>query len=220
MRVAVLLPTFNEAESIKEMIERVRKVDGSYAIYVVDSGSTDGTAEIASKNGARLMTLEKRGKGIAIKKAFSEIEEDVVVLLDSDASYAPEEIPLLLSRMKDCDVVVGSRFEGEIEKGAMKPINKFGNRMLTLMANALYWKPVSDVCSGFWAFKKDAYKKMVIDAPHFSLEANFYAECARLGLKLCEVPISYAVRQGETKLTVMHGIDIGLYLVKRRFIGP
>ena len=70
MRVCVLLPTLNEAESIAEMIERVRKVDPSYVIYVVDSGSTDGTAEMARAHGAKLITLDVRGKGLAIKKAF------------------------------------------------------------------------------------------------------------------------------------------------------
>jgi glycosyltransferase involved in cell wall biosynthesis len=217
MRVAVLLPTLNEAESIAEMIERVRKVDGSFEIYVVDSGSTDGTPEIALKMKAKLISLDKRGKGIAIKKAFSEVDADVVVLLDSDASYLPEEIPKLIAALDGCDVAVGSRFKGTIEKGAMKSLNRFGNQMLTLMARTIYGKPISDVCSGFWAFRKDAYLRMVIDAPHFSLEANFYAECARLNLGMCEIPISYKVRQGETKLTIMHGIDIGAFLIKRRF---
>ncbi len=175
--MCVLLPTLNEAESIADMIARVRKVDSSYEICVVDSGSTDGTVEIAKNAGARLITLDVRGKGLAIKKAFSEIDSDVAVLLDSDTSYAPEEIPRLLKALEGCDVVVGSRFKGKIEKGAMKTMNRLGNMGLTAMANALYWKPVSDMCSGFWAFRKEAYKKMDIDAKHFSLEANFYTEC-------------------------------------------
>ncbi len=217
MSVCVLLPTLNEAESIKDMIDRVRKVDPSYSIYVVDSGSTDGTAQIAVNAGVKLISLAERGKGLAIRKAFQTIEEDVAVLLDSDTSYAPEEIPALVEKLKGCDVVVGSRFSGKIAQGAMKSVNRLGNRMLTFEARVIYGKKTTDVCSGFWAFRKEAYKKMKIDAPHFSLEANFYVECAKKGLSLREVPISYGNRRGTTKLTIFHGLDIGFYLLKKRF---
>lgn len=215
--VCVLLPTLNEAGSIKEMIERVRKVDSAFTIYVVDSGSTDGTVKIAEECGAKLITLEKRGKGLAIKKAFAFISEDLAVLLDSDASYFPEEIPVVLGALGKCDVAVGSRFRGRMENGSMTTLNKFGNRMLTLLASLLYGRRISDVCSGFWAFRKSAYKRMAIDAPHFELEANFFAECAKKGLSLCEVPVSYGVRQGESKLSPLHGLGIGWYLLRKRF---
>lgn len=217
MKVCVLLPTLNEAESIEAMVARVRGVGPSYRICVVDSGSTDGTAELARKAGAELISLAERGKGLAIRKAFAAINDDAIVLLDSDASYAPEEIPLLLKALERCDVAVGSRFAGRIEAGAMKGLNRFGNRMLTLIANLLYWKKASDVCSGFWAFRKKAYKSMEINAPHFELEANFYVQCARKGMLLCEVPISYGKRKGETKLNALHGVSIGAYLLMERF---
>lgn len=218
MKICVLLPTLNEVESIGEMIERIKRTDPAYVIYVVDSGSNDGTLEIARKAGVNIITLKERGKGFAIKKAFAEIEEDVAVLLDSDTSYAPEEIPYLIEKLDSCEVVVGSRFKGRIEKDAMKTINRIGNQLLTLIANILYGKRFSDICSGFWAFRKAAYKKMDINARHFSLEANFFVECAKKRMKLCEVPISYRKRRGETKLNVFHGIEIGLYLVSKRLI--
>lgn len=216
MTVAVLLPTFNEAESIEEMIKRVRKVDKDYDIYVVDSGSKDGTVEKAKGMDVKVITLSDRGKGIAIKKAFSEIDTDFLVLLDSDTSYAPEEIPLFLKQLENCDVVLGSRFNGEIEKGSMTGMNRFGNKALTFIASTLYGGRITDVCSGFWAFSKKAYKSMDIDAKHFSLEANFYIECSKKKLRVCEIPIRYGVRKGETKLNVMHGFDIGLYLIRKR----
>jgi dolichol-phosphate mannosyltransferase len=219
MNIAVVLPTFNEAESLGEMIRRIRLVNKDYEIYVVDSNSTDGTPEIAKQEGIKLISLNERGKGIAIKKAFSLIESDILVLLDSDASYLPEEIPKIISALDKCDVVVGTRFKGKIEKGAMRTTNKLGNVGLTTLANVLYWKPISDVCSGFWAFRKNAYKKMTIDARHFELEANFYVECAKKKLGLCQVPITYVMRKGETKLNILHGLDIGGYLITRRVSG-
>lgn len=216
MSTCILLPTYNEAGSIREMIERVRKV-GDFSIYVVDSGSTDGTVEIAKASGASIILLKKRGKGIAIKEAFEKIDDDLAILLDSDASYLPEEIPVLLKALETCDVVVGSRFRGKIEDGSMKPLNRIGNQMLTSLGNLLYGKGKSDLCSGFWGFTKKAYKSMVIDAPHFELEANFFAESAKRKLEFCEVPITYGVRQGETKLSPLHGLNIGLYLILKRF---
>jgi glycosyltransferase involved in cell wall biosynthesis len=216
MRVCVLLPTLNEAESIAEMIDRVRKVDASYIIYVVDSGSTDGTADIAKTHGARLITLNVRGKGLAIKKAFQDIDEDIAILLDSDTSYLPEEIPKLIKALEGCDVVVGSRFKGKIEKGAMKSLNRFGNKVLTNTASILHGKPISDICSGYWGFRKDAYKKMDINARHFSLEANFYVETVKKKLKLCEIPITYTQRRGETKLRLSDGLEIGTYIITKR----
>lgn len=220
MMVCVLLPTYNEAGSIQEVIERVRQADSSFMVCVVDSGSTDGTAELAKKAGARLIPLEKRGKGIAIKKAFEEIDADVIVLLDSDASYFPEEIPALLRQLEGCDVVVGSRFAGTIEEGSMKSLNRFGNRVLTRLANIFYGKKNTDICSGFWAFSKKAYKNMNIDARHFELEANFFVQCAKHGFKLSEVPITYGVRQGAAKLSPLHGLGIAWYLFSRKFTGP
>jgi dolichol-phosphate mannosyltransferase len=214
--VAVLLPTLNEVASIKQMISKVRTINPDYNIYVVDSGSTDGTVDAVAQTGAKLISLKIKGKGLAIKKAFEEIDEDVAVLLDSDMSYFPEEIPLLIRQLDRSEVVVGSRFKGDIEDGAMSSLNKFGNQRLTDMAKIIYGREISDVCSGFWAFRKDAYKKMNITAPHFSLEANFFSEVSNKGMRLAEVPIRYGKREGETKLNPLHGIDIGLFLIKNR----
>ncbi|MEW6036064.1 MAG: glycosyltransferase family 2 protein [Candidatus Micrarchaeota archaeon] len=217
MRLCVLLPTFNEAESIGQIIDRVKKLEGGYRVCVVDGGSSDGTVDIAKGKGAAIISINKRGKATAIRKAFSDIEDDIAVILDSDASYAPEEIPLFIRALESCDVVVGSRFRGRIAGGSMPFLNRLGNRALTAMANALYGKRISDVCSGFWAFRKRAYKAIEVNSKHFELEANFYAECAKKGIGICEVPITYGARRGKTKLSVLHGFEIGAYLALRRF---
>jgi glycosyltransferase involved in cell wall biosynthesis len=217
MSSCILLPTYNEAESIKELIGRVWAVDRAFRVVVVDGGSDDGTVEIARKMGAEVIAFNRRGKAMAVREAFSRIGDDYLVLLDSDKSYQPEEIPALLGALKNCDVAIGSRFLGTIEAGAMAGLNRFGNRALTLLANALYGKRISDVCSGFWAFRKRAYKAIVVNSEHFELEANFYVFCAKSRVGLCEVPVSYRSREGKTKLSPVHGIGIGLYLLKNRF---
>jgi glycosyltransferase involved in cell wall biosynthesis len=211
----VVLPTLNEAGSIKDMVRRVRKANKDYEIYVLDSGSTDGTGSLAAKAGAKVISVP-RGKGVAIKAAVAQLHHEVMVMLDSDSSYLPEEIPLFIEKLKSCEVVVGSRFRGKIEPGAMRLTNYIGNLLLTSLANAIYGVPVTDLCSGFWAFRRNAISKMEITAPHFTLEANFYSECAKKRLKLCEVPITYSRRSGQSKLQISDGLKIGAYLVRSR----
>ncbi len=218
MRVAVLLPTMDEAESVGDVIRGVRNAGKDFSVFVVDSGSTDGTREIARRSGAKVISVEGRGKARAIGRAFAMVDADRVVLLDSDSSYCPEEIPLLLSALDESDVALGSRFRGRIEPGSMSAMNAFGNRALSFLASAIYGRGVSDVCSGFWAFRKNAYKAMEIQEGHFELEANFFAECAKRGLSLREVPITYRARRGKSKLSPLHGIGIGLFLLRRRFV--
>lgn len=219
MPVAILLPTLNEEQSIGTMIDLVNGVSGGkWKIYVVDSGSTDRTTEIASGKGAGLIELKERGKGIAIRKAFGLINEDFLVLMDADMSYDPAEIPAFLEKLKNSDIVAGSRFRGRIEKGSLSAVNRFGNFMLTLLANVLYSKNSSDVCSGMWGFTRKAYKAMEIDAPHFELEANFFVEAAKKGISVSEIPISYRKRAGTSKLGINDGFKIGIYLLRRRFL--
>lgn len=218
MKVCVLLPTLNEEESIGDMIKAVRKVSKKYEIWVVDSGSTDGTLEIASKLGVNLFKVSRRGKGFAIACAFRNLNYDSVVLLDSDMSYCPSDIPAMLKALKNDKVVLGDRFSGTIEEGAMSGVNHIGNNALTLIAYFLYGEMAWDMCSGFWAFRKEAYKRMTIDAVHFSLEANFYCQCVKHGFNIATVPITYKKRRGQSKLSIFDGFQIFSYLISKRLM--
>lgn len=217
MTVTVMLPTYNEEENIVSMITRVRATIPDAEIVVVDSNSPDNTVSLAKKEGVETLVVKQRGKGLAVKHALDKIETDYLIIMDSDLTYPTNAIPEILKRLKTCDVVLGSRFKGHIETGAMSTINKLGNHFLTTLASLLYQKRVSDVCSGMWGFTKKAYKTIIIDAPHFELEVNLFVEAVKKNLSICELPISYAKRGGKTKLTIKHGFDIAGYLVKKRF---
>lgn len=218
MSIAILLPTLNEEASIGSVIDEVKEAGGDgWGVVVVDSGSKDRTVEIALAKGAAVIRLPMRGKGIAVRKAFREIDADYLVMIDSDRSYRPEDIRKILEKLGECDVVVGSRFKGTIEKGAMPFTNRIGNLGLNLLAGVLYGKNVSDVCSGMWGFRRATYKKFDIDAKHFELEANFFVEAVHRNLGFCEIPIGYRVREGVSKLGILDGVAIGLYLI-RKFI--
>lgn len=218
MSVAVILPTHNEEAGVGKVIDELKKISKEWEIYVVDSCSTDRTIQIAEERGARLIQLPIRGKGIAVKEAFQEINADYLVMIDSDMTYPPSFIPQILEKLEECDVVTGSRLRGKMEKGAMSLMNRFGNAFLSLLASILYFRSISDVCTGMWGFRKSAYKSIEIRAQHLELECDMFAASARKGLKLCEIPIDYKKREGKTKLNALkYGFLDAVQLLKRRF---
>lgn len=218
MDVTILLPTLNEEDGIGPMIERIRSTcHFDLQIVVADGGSTDKTLERARSAGAILLPISQRGKAKAIGPAFQSIDTPYLVLVDSDMSYDPADIQNVLEALKEHEVCLGSRFMGAIEPGAMSPVNRAGNQALSRLASVLYGRPVSDVCTGLWGFRKEAYKEIIIDSTHFELEANFFAEISRLGLRLAEAPITYRRRSGRSKLMIWDGVNIAAYLARKAF---
>ena len=219
MNIAILLPTYNEEQSIGRVIDEIKNLsNGKWRIIVVDSGSTDRTVSIAKQKKVRIIQLNVRGKGIAIKKAFEQLDNDYLIQIDCDMSYPPKEILRIVEKLEECDVVIGSRFKGDMEKGAMSIRNKFGNKCISLAASLLYLHGVSDVCSGLWGFNKKAYKSITITAKHFELECDLFAESMKKNLKVCEIPIDYKKREGETKLSAIYGFIDMWHLFKKRII--
>jgi len=216
-------------------------------VIVVDGHSTDRTLEIAKEKGAKLFTQHGNGKGSGMRQFFllrnpqevvlkalslkSGIDLDLdalsvlldskfVIMLDGDGTYPSRYIADVVTALeKGCDVVLGSRFKGSIEKGSMTRLNYFGNVMLSQMASLLYLKPVTDLCTGMWGFDTQALKNMRLDSTHFDIEAEMFAECAKNGLRIGEVPIEYLSREGESKLIPMEaGFMILRKLVQRRYM--
>ncbi len=219
-KIGIILPTLNEEESIGKLIDEIKKIPNSneWNIYVVDSKSKDSTVKIAKEKGAKIIHVEEKGKAIAIKKAFELIEEDYIIMLDSDLSYSPKHIPEIIEKLKEYDVVMGSRFKGKIEENAMKSINKVGNIIFTALASLLY-KKTTDVCTGMWGFRKEAYKNINIDTKGFDLEVNLFIESVKKGFKISEIPIVYRKRGGYSKLNIADGVPILTYLIKRKIKG-
>jgi dolichol-phosphate mannosyltransferase len=216
MAVAVLVPTYNEEEGIGSVLDRIARLKKKdWHVYVVDSCSTDNTVKIAKRKGAKVIALPIRGKGIAIREAFSRINEEIAITLDGDNTYAPEDLPSVVAALSDCEVAVGSRLKGDMANGAMSKLNYFGNLFLSFAASQFYWRGISDLCSGMWAFRRSAYKRMSITARHFDVEANYFVECAKGDMRFCEVPISYGTRLGTTKtgISPIVGIRIFLFLL-------
>src|SRR5207247_3132342 len=120
-----------------------------------------------------------QGKGAAFPKSVPKIKEDFAVLLDSDGTYPPEASPELVAALnEESPVVLGSRLRGSIDEGAMSGLNYAGNVLLSWFASVLFATPISDVCSGMWAFVSDRLKSLSLTATGFDLEADLFAECA------------------------------------------
>ena len=157
----VLLPSRNEEEGIAEVIDRIpdRKINEMgyrTRIVVVDGHSTDSTCEIVISKGAELIRQSKGiGKGNGVREALDELykdhqdEDDILIMMDSDATYFPEDLPRFIDELGSFDVVWGSRLRGRIERGAMSFTNKFGNRILSLAASIVFLKRTTDLCTGY-----------------------------------------------------------------------
>jgi hypothetical protein len=114
-------------------------------------------------------------------------------------------------------VVMGSRLTGTIQPGAMTKLNAAGNILLSLLARALFGARTSDVCTGFWGYRRDAIRCLQLSARGFEIEADMFAECVRQGLRITEIPITYRARKDQPKLSSLRdGVKIGLFLCKRR----
>jgi dolichol-phosphate mannosyltransferase len=220
--VAVIIPTLNEERSIGKVIDEVPVADLlknglETAVYVIDGQSTDNTREIAVEKGAQLILEEERGKGAAIQTAFKSITADYAIMIDGDDTYPIEMATEMTRLLKNYDVIIGSRLRGTMEPGAMTKLNVVGNVLLSLLAWALFGTRVSDVCSGFWAYRSDAIRRLELAARGFEIEADMFAECARNGLRIAELPITYRARVDQPKLSSLRdGLKIGLFLCKRR----
>ena len=228
--LVILLPTKNEEAGIGEVIDRIpteeiEKLGFDCRVVVIDGSSTDSTCDIAVAKGAQLIRQKSYpGKGWGFREAVQVIfngkdpGEDILIMLDSDATYYPEDIPRFILELENSEVVWGSRLRGRIEDGAMSITNKLGNKILSLAASILFMKRTTDLCTGFWAFRAGSLKKLPLSAKGFNLEAELFGSVNKFQMKTKEIPINYAHREGESNLKwYVDGPRIFLTSIKKRF---
>lgn len=218
--VTVIIPCYNEAGRIQAVIRKfhrsgLAKTVFDFDILVVENASTDDTAEVAREAGARVITEPRKGKGLAMQTGFKNIDPKAqyVVMIDGDDTYRPLEVLRLLEPLHHdfCDVVVGSRLGGKMEDGSMSFSHRAGNWVFTHLARYVYQVNVTDVFSGYYAWKRDAIEQL---APHlrshgFTLEMEMLTKMARMGLEVYSVPISFDQRTGQANLkAVQDGLRV------------
>jgi glycosyltransferase involved in cell wall biosynthesis len=198
-RISVVIPAYNEARTVAEVVRRVLRQPYNSEIVVVDDGSTDDTPAILSElAGPRVRVLRherNRGKGAALRTGFAAVDGDFVVVQDADLEYDPRDYAGLLEPLiaGDADVVYGSRFTGTPRRVLLFS-HTVGNRALTLLSNLATNLNLTDMTTGYKAFRLDVVRRLAIVSDGFSAEPEITAKVARLGCRVYEVPISYRGR--------------------------
>ncbi len=227
MKISFVIPALNEEGIVGKTIKSIPTSEITEAGYdveiiVVNNNSTDNTEQEAREAGATVYLETNRGYGNAYKRGFKEADGDIFVMGDADGTYPLEQSLKFINYIVEdgCDFVIGSRFKGSIEKGAMPALHQYiGNPMLTKMLNILFHADYSDTHCGMRAFTKEAYEKMDLKAPGMEFAIEMVIEAAEKNLNIKEVPIPYRKRGGgEAKLS---SFDDGWrhikYMLTRKF---
>jgi glycosyltransferase involved in cell wall biosynthesis len=222
--LSVVMPVFNERETIEEIIPRVLAVPLRIELIVVDDGSTDGTRELLpglqEKHQFKLILQPKNaGKGNALRRGFQEVTGDLVVIQDADLEYSPEEFPELISLICQgrADVVYGSRFLGRHRVFLFT--HYAGNRLLTLITNALYNTMLTDMETCYKVMRTEVLRSFRLHSDGFGIEPELTAKIFKRGYRVYEVPITYDGRGYEEgkKITWRDGVVALWVLLKYRF---
>jgi glycosyltransferase involved in cell wall biosynthesis len=199
MEISVIIPAFNEEKMIEETIKRVKKSVGVVEIVVVDDGSTDDTFSIAERTGVKCVRQKNQGKGAAFREGIKASGGDLVVQIDADSQFLPEEIGKLIQPIIDgkADVTLGSRFMpgAFVEEGSLSWRNYVGNYIDSFLTSIACGRRISDVQAGFKAFRKDCLLKIGFNENHFGYEPEVVILAVRLGYNVQDVPITYEKRR-------------------------
>jgi len=195
MKLSVIIPVYNEAGTILEIIQRVKEAPFEKEIIVVDDSSTDGTASLLKGNNEGIKPLfhdRNKGKGAAIRTALPHITGEIAIIQDADLEYHPSEYPRLISPILNgvADVVYGSRFQGGTHR-VLYFWHSIGNNVVTTLSNMFTNLNLSDMETGYKVFRSEVLKKIKIESNRFGFEPEITAKIAKMGCRIYEVPISY-----------------------------
>jgi glycosyltransferase involved in cell wall biosynthesis len=194
--LSVVMPCYNERDTIEEIIGRVLAVPIRTELIVVDDGSNDGTRDILARLAEQrrfklILQAQNSGKGAALRRGFQEVSGDLVVIQDADLEYSPEEFPQLIELICDgrADVVYGSRFIGRHRVSLFT--HYLGNRLLTLLTNVLYNTMLTDMENCYKVMRTDVLRSMTLRSNGFGIEPELTAKIFKRGYRVYEIPITY-----------------------------
>ena len=216
LTISVVIPCYNEEDEVREVIGRMPgAVD---EIVVVDNNCTDRTAEVARGLGARVVAEKTPGYGAAYKSGLKAARSDLVVTMDGDGTYPPEEIPRLVDTLVErrWDFLSACRFPLS-DRRAMGLSNRVGNWVLTAAAALLFFKPIRDSQSGMWVLRRTGLERLRLTSNGMAFSEEIKLEAVLRGLAFGEAHIPYGARIGEVKLQKWRdGWDNLLFLVRKR----
>jgi len=195
VEVSVVIPCLNEANSLGHCVDKAVKafhVAGLCGeVVVADNGSTDGSIQIAEEHGARVIRVEERGYGAALRAGIASARGPFVIMGDADDSYDFTEVPRFVEKLRDGnDIVLGNRFRGEIKPGAMPPLHKyFGNPGLTALLNTLFHADIGDGYCGMRGFTRGLYDRLDLRSSGMEFALEMVIKSAQIGARIAEIPI-------------------------------
>ncbi|MGH7786766.1 MAG: glycosyltransferase family 2 protein [Candidatus Binatia bacterium] len=215
-RVSIILPAYNEAATIAAVVQGCRAaLPQAVEILVVDDGSRDDTAARAEAAGARVLRLQpNRGKGEALRIAIDQSAGAVLVFLDADGQDDPAEIPLLLAALeRGADLVIGSRFLGHFDPGAITALNRAGTHFINGVVNLLFGAHITDTQAGFRAVRRSLLQRLALRAQRYDIETELLLQAIRAGGRVVEVPVRRSPRQHG--VSGLHPLFDGLRILRR-----
>ncbi len=215
MKTSIIIPTYNEAESIAYVIGKIPD-RARYEILVVDGGSGDETVALASASGAQVISEPRRGYGQACMTGLMQSTGEIVVFLDADGADDPTQIPELIAPLEQnqADMVLGSRLAGKIHSGAMPWHQHFGNWFSAGLIRLLYRLPVTDL-SPFRAVRRDKLLALGMTEMTYGWPTEMIAKAARKSWRTVEIPVNYFPRYGgESKISgTVRGTILATYYI-------
>jgi len=192
--IAILLPCYNEEAAIARTVAEFRAALPGAAIYVYDNNSRDRTVEVAREAGAIVRTERIQGKGAVVRRMFADVDADIYVMADGDATYDAAAAPALVARLRDeqCDMVVGSRVHRESE--AYRRGHVMGNRMMTGLLARLFGRSFTDIFSGYRVFSRRFVKSFPVLSVGFEIETEISVHALELKMPTAEMETAYGAR--------------------------
>ena len=226
MRVSFIVPVYNEASTVAEVLEREQALGLDAQLVVVDDGSTDSTPDVLREWEGRenvvVIRQENQGKGAAIRAGIPHVDGEIVVIQDADLEYDPGDVPFLIEpiRRGSADVVFGSRLSGGRPQRAYMFWHLVGNRFLSLVTNVLFNTTLSDMETGYKAFRADVLRSLDLRENDFAIEPEITGKVCKRKLRIYELPIAYYGRtyaEGK-KITWRDGFRALWVLLRVRFV--
>ncbi|NVB41288.1 glycosyltransferase family 2 protein [Pseudenhygromyxa sp. WMMC2535] len=197
--LSVIIPAYREEQAIAEVVRGVKThAPALLEVIVVDDGSDDGTAAAAASAGAEVLAFSRnRGKAAALQRGIDAARGEVILVMDGDGQDDPRDIPRLLDALTDgVDWVIGSRFMGSFEPGAITAINRLGTLALRGVANGLFGLAITDPIAGFRAFRAEALRSIDVQAFGYEVEVDVLLALQAAGARVVEVPVTRHPRSG------------------------
>jgi len=205
MKIAVLIPCYNEEQTIGKVVSDFQRELPEADIYVYDNNSKDRTSEVAAQHGAIIRKETRQGKGHVVRSMFREIDADIYVMVDGDDTYPAEFVHQLIEPIKkqEANMVIGDRLSnGTYFQENKRPFHSFGNNLVKGLINFLYKSDIKDIMTGYRAFDKLFVKSMPVMSPGFEIETEMSIHALDKRFLIKEVPIDYRDRPegSESKL--------------------